>query len=221
MKIQRIFHLRYHEQTSIYREFGTTRRSFGSFGIANKRQLLTQYRTTAAKIFNLPALRQSPYPSLREKLLPVVAVLPVIRHCNFPLINSLASTLSQRPIIHSVLDRKRLLSSRYRSVCFGISEIIPCLNKTYLHNSCKKMVWPTEHDLPQNGSEVFFVSYFILLLPRAPSTKNRFVCVKCMCERVSMWANACLFHEIPLELCVIRAALVSPPFKINCSLFST
>lgn len=160
MIIHRIFHVRYHGQTSFYHDFGNARRTLVWWCVANKCQLLTQYHAATAKILNLAFVRQSSYRSLCENLLPVVCASPTVGPRTFSSINSLAFAVDCQPSNHqqqSVLDRNPFLSARYCSSSHGRRAIEQCLTKSYLHQSSEKMVWPTGHDRPQNddGTEVW------------------------------------------------------------------
>lgn len=120
--------------------------------------------TTSLRL--LPTSYNSSYRSLYKKFLPVVAA-PTLFVSRFRLKNLLIDFGQQRrPYNKSVLNCSQslkpclLVSLHYRhSQQLITSEYQWFLNKNQkrLHQSFRKMVWPTEHDRPQNadGSEVF------------------------------------------------------------------
>lgn len=149
----------------------------------NKRQLLLLYENTTATGYSgatptlttttttttattsirfLPTSYNSSYRSFCRKFLPVIAA-PTFFVCNFRLIDF---GQQRRPYNKSVLNYSQsltpclLLTLQYHHSQQFITSEYQCLfnnSQKRLHQSFRKMVWPTEHDCPQNadGTEVF------------------------------------------------------------------
>lgn len=156
MKIHRNFSPLRNGSIVSYSHIANLRVDFGAYVTSQeaveKRRSFVQ--TASANNFYLPFVRISLGCSLRERFSPVSAVLLLIKsfpsRIHRPFITGLRtnqSVLNHQPTNSYYLSRDLLTAPRH----------IQYFDKKYFHQSTEKMVWPTEYDNQEDGSEVLFL----------------------------------------------------------------